>query len=125
MSSSVKPAQLSGRRSWRKPRYGALADIETAGKIGLRRRAVGKGFQRVALLVRGELRRASHMDAPLLGALSAFARARADQFALELGQPAEHCEHQAPVRGRRVGPCAIEGTEARALAGASARNCWS
>jgi hypothetical protein len=42
------------------------------------------------------------------GAAAAFARAGADQFALELGKPAEHGQHQAPVRGRRVGPCVME-----------------
>jgi hypothetical protein len=35
------------------------------------------------------------------GAAAAFARAGADQFAL--GKPAEHGQHQAPVRGRRIG----------------------
>ncbi|MGB6699108.1 MAG: hypothetical protein WBE80_10460 [Methylocella sp.] len=40
------------------------------------------------------------------GAAAAFARAGADQFAL--GKPAKHGQHQAPVRGRRVGPCVME-----------------
>jgi len=43
----------------------------------------------------------------------AFARARADQLALELGKPA--------ARGRGVRPCVIEGTEARALAEGTAQ----
>jgi hypothetical protein len=51
------------------------------------------------------------------GAAAAFAGAGADQFALELGKPAEHGQHQAPVRGRRVGPCVMQRTKARALAG--------
>ena len=59
----------------------------------MRRRAVGESFQRLALLVRGELRRAAHMDAARLGAFAAFAGPGADQLALELGKPAEHGQH--------------------------------
>ena len=39
-----------------------------------------------------------HLDAVRLGAVAAFARAGADQFALEFRKAAEDRQHQAPVR---------------------------
>jgi hypothetical protein len=50
---------------------------------------------RVALLVKGELRLASELDAPGLGPLASFAGPGANEITLELGQNAEHGEHQA------------------------------
>jgi hypothetical protein len=67
--------------------------------------------------MRGELRLSSKLYASRHGASAAFARSGADQFALELGKPAEHCEHEPPVRGRGVRPCVAKGTKARALVG--------
>jgi hypothetical protein len=49
--------------------------------------------------------------------LAPLGGARPDQVFLELGQPAQHGQHQAIVRGRRVGPGVGEGTEAGFLAG--------
>jgi hypothetical protein len=51
------------------------------------------------------------------GARPAFARARADQLALELGQAAEHSKHEATVRCSGIGPPIAERSEASALAG--------
>ena len=62
---------------------------EPPRQVCLRRRAVGKCLPRIAPLMRGELRGAAHMDAALLGALAAFARARADQLPLKLGKPTQ------------------------------------
>lgn len=42
---------------------------------------------------------------------------RADQVALERGKSAEHGQHQASVRGRRFGPCVMQRTKTRAVAG--------
>ena len=44
--------------------------------------------------MRGELRGAAHMDAALLGALAAFAPARADQLPLKLGKPTHDCTEE-------------------------------
>ena len=57
------------------------------------------------------------------GAGAAFARPRADQLALELGQPAQHGQHQPPVRGRGVGPCVAEGSEPGLAVGDRRRGC--
>jgi hypothetical protein len=108
--------QESGLR--RQPRNRALADIELPGQVSLRRRAVGKGFQRLTLLVRGKLGRSPHVDASRPGANAAFASARADQLALELGKSAKHREHQAPVRRCGVRPCVAK----RADSGTGLRN---
>jgi hypothetical protein len=43
----------------------------------------------------------AELDAVRHGARPAFARARADQLAPELGQAAEHSEHEATVRRQR------------------------
>jgi hypothetical protein len=58
-----------------------------------------------------------HFHAPRLGAFPALASAGAYQVALELCQPAHHCQHKPPVRGRGVGPCVAKGPEARFLRG--------
>ena len=50
-------------------------------------RTLRKAFHRVLLLVLGEFPRSPHVNAPRLGALAPFARARTDEFALELSKP--------------------------------------
>ena len=55
--------------------------------------------------------------AALLGALPALARPGADQFTLELGQPAEHCQHQSAVSDRGIGPGVLEALEPGAAFG--------
>jgi hypothetical protein len=62
-------------------------------------------------------RRSSHVNDPRLGAFAAFARAGADQLALELGKPAKHSEHKPPVGRSRVRPCVAKRTKARAPLG--------
>ena len=73
-------------------------------------------FDRLALLVIRQLRPTSHLHTLRFGAFAALTSAGADQFALELGKPALHSQHQASVRGRGVRPFVIEGAKARALA---------
>jgi hypothetical protein len=51
------------------------------------------------------------MNAARLGAAAAFTGTRADQLALELGEPAEYGQHQTPVWGRRVCPRVAERPE--------------
>jgi hypothetical protein len=51
-------------------------------------------FDRLFPLARGEFRRPSHFHAVRRSALLAFAGAGANQFALELGQPTQHREHE-------------------------------
>ena len=67
--------------------------------------------------MRGEFRLSSQFHAARLGTGTAFARSGANQFALEFGEPAEHCEHEPPMRGRGVRPCVRKRTKARALVG--------
>lgn len=67
--------------------------------------------------MRREGRLAPHPHALGLGAFAAFARARADQLALELGQPAKDGQHQAAMRRGGVGPCVAQGSESGPLAG--------
>src|SRR4051812_42768025 len=68
--------------------------------------------QRLSLLMRGELWLAPEMHASRPGPLPAFPRARPDQFTLELGQAAEHGQHQAAMRGRRICPSILQGPKA-------------
>src|SRR5208283_4936891 len=82
-----------------------------------RRLARVTAFERLFLLMLGKFRRSPHVNAPRLGAFAAFARAGADQLALELGKPAKHGEHKPPVRRRGVRPRVAKRTEARALLG--------
>ncbi|VTZ51613.1 hypothetical protein MPC4_400014 [Methylocella tundrae] len=103
-------------RPRRKSRNRAVRNVVGARNL-THRLALVAALDRLALLVICELWPAPHLHAPRFCALAAFARSGADQFALELGKPAQNREHQTSVRGRRVGPCVIEGTKARALAG--------
>ena len=97
--------------SWPQPRNRPPARVIAAPDFGKRFLTVVAALDRFLLLVRGELRRPAHFHALRLGARPAFARACADQVALELGQTAQDGEHQATVRRRRVRPCVGEGTE--------------
>jgi uncharacterized repeat protein (TIGR03803 family) len=56
-------------------------------------------LDRLADLMRGQLRLPSHFHAAFLGAFPALAGAGADQIALELGKASQHGQHQPPVRG--------------------------
>jgi hypothetical protein len=58
----------------------------------------------IASLMGREGRLPAEPNAVRHGARPAFAGARADQVALELGKAAEHGQHQAAVRCRGVGP---------------------
>ncbi len=64
------------RRSWRKPRYGAVRHIEHAGNLACRFARVA-AFDRLFLLVRGELGQSPHVNAARLGAVAASAHASA------------------------------------------------
>jgi hypothetical protein len=66
--------------------------------------------------MRRERRLPAKPDAVRDGAGTAFARAGADELALELGQAAEHREHQAAVR-RGGGPRVTERSEAGSFVG--------
>jgi len=68
----------------------------------------------VLLLVPGQLRRATEPDAGLAGAANADSGARLDEAALELGEAAQHRDHQASVRLRGVGPVIGQRLERRA-----------
>src|SRR4051794_31458385 len=62
--------------------------------------------------MRGELGLAPEMHASRPGPLPALPRARPDQFPLDLGQAAEHGQHQAAMRGRRICPSILQGPKA-------------
>jgi hypothetical protein len=68
-----------------------------------------KGF---GALVGGQSRRPAEFHALGLGTGSAVARTGKDQLALELSQPAQDGQHQAPVCGRGVGPGIAQRLEA-------------
>src|SRR5580704_9697987 len=70
-----------------------------------------------ASLMRRERRLPAELDAVCDGARPAFARAGADQIALELGQAAEHGQHQPPMRCGGVGPRVAERSESGLLVG--------
>ena len=90
-----------------------MADAEGPGDVreGLTRLP---SRQRLTPLMRIERRRPSHVDALGLRALSPFACSGADQLPLKLRQPAEHGQHQPPVRRGGMGPGIREGTQSRA-----------
>src|SRR5438270_368073 len=58
-------------------------------------------------------RGAAHMLSLGLGATPAFGGAGADKIALNIGQPAEHRQHQAPCAAGAVGPRFRQGSELR------------
>jgi hypothetical protein len=67
---------------------------------------------RLALLVRRQLRFVAELDAARPGPLTAFPDAGADQIALELGEAAENGQHQVAVRRGGFGLCVAQGSEA-------------
>jgi len=71
----------------------------------------------LALLVGVQLRLTAHLHSPCLGKLPALAGARADQFALELGEAAQDGQHQAAVGRGSIGPSIIQGPETGPLTG--------
>src|SRR4051794_20075639 len=91
------------------------ADIVAAADLG-QRLALLASSDRLAPLMRGELGRSAHSLPSCHGPCPPLAGACADELALELGEAAQHGEHQAAMRGRGVGPGIAEGAEARPLA---------
>jgi hypothetical protein len=110
------PFGLLWRLSGGEPRNRARMDGVAAGDLGKRFAPVAAA-NRFAPLVRGELEGSAQALPARLGPRAAFAGAGADQLTLELRQPAEHGQHQTPMRGRRVGPCVGEGSKPGFLAG--------
>src|SRR5829696_6697693 len=95
--------------------------IVRPGDLGDGLSSVAAG-QRLLLLVLVELWFASEPYPPRLRALAPLARARPDQFALELGQTAEHRQHQSAVRGRGIGPSVVQRPE-EGIAITDSRKC--
>src|SRR5258708_23675927 len=89
----------------------AVRDIIAAGDLTHWLAVAVAAANRLALLVFGQFRFATKLNPASLGALATFAGARADQISLELGQPAEDCQHQAAVGRGRVRPCVTKRTE--------------
>ena len=69
-----------------------MGDVVAASDVadGLAGIAPGESLPR---LMRRKLRPAAELDAPRLGSRAALSGTGADQFALELGEPAKHHEH--------------------------------
>lgn len=91
-----------------------MADLVAEGDLGQHFAPVEllDGF---LLLVRSELRLATHLDAPCPCPLVAFTREGTDEFALELADAAKDRCQQTAVWLRRVGPCIGKGEKARFL----------
>lgn len=66
-------------------RNGGLVDVEPSRKISLGSSAGADCFQRVFLLVAGQLGRAAHVHPAALGPLPSFSGSGANQFAFKLG----------------------------------------
>ena len=78
-----------------KPRNRPAADIVGARDLAERFLFGVDAFARFALLMGREGRLSTELDAVCHGASAAFARAGADQVALNSAKPAEHGQHQA------------------------------
>jgi hypothetical protein len=91
------------RRPARDPRNRALADIVAAGEFG-KGRALGPPPPCFGLLCVGQLRGSAHVLPALLGRAAALGGAGADKVALDVGEAAQHGNHQAPGAGAGVGP---------------------
>ena len=85
------------------PRNRRMAHIVGAGDLGQCLTAVAS-FHRLAFLVRRELRRTAEPHAAGLGSRTALTGPGADQVAFELGQPAEHGQHEAAMGRGGIGP---------------------
>src|SRR5215813_2642613 len=88
-----------------------LAHAIAARQIGLHS-ALSEPLDGFLALMGSESLRTSKTHAAGFGALPAVVRTRSDQLALELGQAAEHSEHQPAVRRGRVRPCILQRFEA-------------
>src|SRR5262245_55787060 len=88
-----------------------LAHAIAARQIGLYR-ALGEALDRFLALMDSERLRTSKTHAAGFGALPAVVCTRSDQFTLEFGQAAEHCDHQLAVRRGRIRPEVMKRTEA-------------
>src|SRR3954454_19321150 len=95
-----------------KPRDRAVADVVAASNLAQRLIAAITAHDSFALLVWGELRLAAELHASRLCTGASFTGARADKFALELCEAAEHGEHEAAVRGRGISPRVAERAKA-------------
>src|SRR5262245_376795 len=84
--------------SWPEPRNRSETDVVCASDV--HQRLAGRtASERLAPLLRGELRLAPELHSARLSALPSFGSARPDQIALHIGEPAEHGNHQAAGRG--------------------------
>src|SRR5215475_10950970 len=104
---------VSGRleRAWRsQPANGRLRDAVGAGQLCLRD-ALREALHGLAALMGCERRRPTEAHTLRLRAGAAGAGSGEDQLALELGQPAEHGEHEPTVRRGRIGPGITERLE--------------
>src|SRR5262245_44175190 len=88
-----------------------LAHAIAARQIGLYR-ALGEALDRFLALMGSERLRTSKTHAAGFGALPAVICTRSDQFTLEFGQAAEHCDHQLAVRRGGIRPGVMKRTEA-------------
>src|SRR5262249_12314851 len=99
------------RARYRQPADRRLAHGIAARQIGLDR-ALGEALDRFLALMGSERLRTSKTHAACFGALPAVVCTRSDQFTLELGQAAEHCDHQLAVRRGGIRPGVMKRTEA-------------
>ena len=77
-------AATRGNKGWGSPSLDRrMVNVEAAGNLAHRLAAVAP-LDRLALLVRGELRLAAHFHVTRFGTLAAFACACPDQVAIEL-----------------------------------------
>jgi len=104
------------KRARSEPADGRLRYAIGAREIGPRS-AVAKALDGLTPLVRCQDSGAPEFHAVGLRSLAAIAGASTDQVALELGEPAEHGEHEAAVRCRGVGPSISQGFEPGASLG--------
>src|SRR5262245_16266026 len=88
-----------------------LAHAIAARQIGLYR-ALGEALDRFLALMGSERLWTSKTHAASFGALPAVICTRSDQFTLELGQAAEHRDHQLAVRRGGIRPGVMKRTEA-------------
>jgi len=114
-------ASLAGRGVLERARCRKPPDRGRINRIGPsnvgHRLAGGHTLQRLLALMRRHLARPTEAHAAILRTLASLASARADQLTLELGEAAEHREHQAAVRRRGVGPGVLERAKARTALG--------
>src|SRR5438045_4145218 len=93
-----------------------MADIVAARDLGHRLTTLAAS-QRLALLMWGEFRSTAEPYAAGFRPCPPLASSRTDQFALELGEPAQDGQHQATMRGGGIRPGIAERTETGTFAG--------